>query len=156
MSSALRGELFTFLSVISLFIPGYFTISCLAQEPPPWQDVVVIPKPSPSPEQRSALGKISKIVIFTTPFCDDCKPALAFLTDRGLEFEQRDVMNVNTLMGSLVQGSNRPVIEVFYKDGSKRKIIGFDKELLEAIFPVPPGSDFDLRNDEQDSFEIGK
>ena len=73
----------------------------------------------------------SKIVVFTQPDCPPCHTVKAYLADKGLEFEERDVTTDKEAVRELVetyQSRSTPTIVI-----GEDVMIGFDPEELDQI-----------------------
>jgi glutaredoxin-like YruB-family protein len=72
-----------------------------------------------------------KVVIFTQPGCPPCKTAKAYLTEKGIAFEDRDVSSDPAAVQDLVHryGSrSTPTIVI-----GDEVMIGFDPERLDKL-----------------------
>jgi glutaredoxin-like YruB-family protein len=73
---------------------------------------------------------MANIKIYTTPTCPYCKMAKAFLTEKGVEFDEIDVAADQEAAKEMVAKSGQmgvPQIEI-----NGKIIVGFNKEALEA------------------------
>ncbi len=75
------------------------------------------------------------ITIYTTPTCVFCRQLKEYLTEKGIEYVEKNVSADTEAAKEMVELSNQmgvPVV-VIEKDGSREVIEGFDKKRLEDI-----------------------
>ncbi len=76
-----------------------------------------------------------KPVIYTTPTCQFCRMAKAFFTEKGVEYEEKDVVEDLEARQEMVQRSGQlgvPVITI-----GEHVVVGFNKDALEHILEHP-------------------
>ncbi len=107
-------------------------------DPSPW-DIQVTPRPSFYPEKNSRevsvhYTKISKVSLYTKPFCSECDNAKNYLKDKGVVFEEVDSLLTLTGVMSITLSSERPPIAIIdYDDGTRRRVSGFDKAIYDTV-----------------------
>jgi len=72
-----------------------------------------------------------KVIVFSQPGCPPCRVAEAFLSERGIDFEVRDVSNNFSAVRELVekyQSRSTPTIVV-----GDQVMVGFDPQRLEKM-----------------------
>lgn len=76
---------------------------------------------------------MDKVKIYSTPTCPFCHRAKAYLTERGIEFEDHDVSSDQEALAQMIDLSGQmgvPVIAV-----GDQVVVGFDRTKLEALLP---------------------
>jgi glutaredoxin-like YruB-family protein len=77
---------------------------------------------------------VPKVIIFTQPDCPPCRWVKSFLSDKGVEFEERDISLDPQAVHDLVnkyESRSTPTLVI-----GKRVFIGFDPDQLqEALSP---------------------
>ena len=73
---------------------------------------------------------MEKVIIFTSPTCTHCKAAKAFMQDKGIEFEEKDVSKDMEARQELISKGYRgvPIIRVGEED-----VVGFDQARLNSL-----------------------
>lgn len=73
---------------------------------------------------------MAKVTIFTSPSCTHCKAAKAYMTEKGVEFEERDVTKDVEARKELISKGYRgvPIIRVDDQD-----VVGFDQAKLNSL-----------------------
>lgn len=72
---------------------------------------------------------MSKPIIYTTATCPFCKMAKAFFTEKGVEYEEKDVTHDESLQQEMIGKSGQFAVPVIDIGGTI--IIGFQKEKIE-------------------------
>jgi hypothetical protein len=158
-------------NLLVLLITACCSDLCLAQNSA-W-DIQVSPEPSFYPSKRDKrevsvhYSKISKVSIFVKPFCTECEEAVGYLKDKRVPFEEVNSLVTLTGIASLTLSSERPPITIIdYSDGSRRRIIGFDRAIFDTVLgeyrsnqdSFAIGSDFDttdsVSGNNSDSFDL--
>mgnify|MGYP000340490489 CR=1 FL=1 len=170
---------------ILLVLLSFLPISLMGEpyDPPPWESVEVIPKPPPkhkksrSNEVTVEYSRIQKITVYVKSFCSDCDKVIALLNEKGVKYDkQYSFLTLTGIPGVILSNERPPIVIVEYTDGTRRKIVGFDESILNAIFEPSETSrsddfslsDFDLRgtntnsrtnsgtdkNPKEDSFDL--
>ena len=70
------------------------------------------------------------VLIYTTPTCGFCKQAKAFMKEKNIAFEEKDVSADQTAMQDMLTRSGQLGVPVIDIDG--KIIVGFDQRKLEA------------------------
>lgn len=68
---------------------------------------------------------MSKIKIYTTPYCHYCKMAKEYFKSKGIEFEEYDVMQDMSKRDEMIARTGQLGVPVIDIDG--KIVIGFDK-----------------------------
>ena len=80
-----------------------------------------------------------KITIYTTRTCPFCKMEKEYLDSKGVKYENfyvdQDIQKAKDMMGLSGQ-TGVPFTIIKNGDGSEEKILGFDKERLNAILGI--------------------
>jgi len=74
---------------------------------------------------------MAKAVIYTTPTCQFCKMAKAFFQEKGIEYEEKDVVQDLDARKEMVEKSGQlgvPVITI-----GDNVVVGFNRDALEHI-----------------------
>lgn len=149
--------------IISVLIP---TIT-MALDPAPWESVEVIPRPSAtyskSNHQVTVISnKITKVIVYTESFCDDCKKTIEFMKLNAVKYEEQEFGVLTGAISSLFLNQSAPLTKIYYTNGESKQIYGFDRDIMNSIFSSNSQqhypnktSDFDL-NINNDSFEINQ
>lgn len=77
---------------------------------------------------------MDKVKIYSTPTCPFCHRAKAYLTEKGVEFEDHDVSSDQEALAQMIDLSGQmgvPVIAV-----GDKVVVGFDRAKLEALLPA--------------------
>ena len=72
-----------------------------------------------------------KAIIYTTPTCQYCKLAKAYFQEKGVEYEEKDVLTDLQARKEMIEKSGQlgvPVITI-----GNNVVIGFDKHTLEHL-----------------------
>ena len=72
-----------------------------------------------------------KAIIYTTPTCQYCKMAKAYFQEKGVEYEEKDVLTDLQARKEMIEKSGQlgvPVITI-----GNNVVIGFDKHTLEHL-----------------------
>jgi glutaredoxin-like YruB-family protein len=80
-------------------------------------------------------GKQPKVVVFTQPGCPPCHVVTAFLAERGVAFEERDISKDSTAVEDLTQkykSRSTPTL-VIGPPANEEVMIGFDPERLDEL-----------------------
>ena len=72
-----------------------------------------------------------KIDIYTTPTCSYCRQVKAFLSQRGVQFTERDVSADRTAAEEMARKSGQMGVPVIVIDG--QVVVGFNKARLEQL-----------------------
>ena len=72
---------------------------------------------------------MSKVTIYTTPWCGFCKTAKNYMTDNGVQFEEKNVEQDQEAAIEAVKKSNQMGVPVIDVNGTI--IVGFNKTLLD-------------------------
>ena len=70
------------------------------------------------------------VLIYTTPTCGFCKQAKAFMKEKNIPFEEKDVSADQAAMQDMLTRSRQLGVPVIDVDG--KIIVGFDQRKLEA------------------------
>ncbi len=68
---------------------------------------------------------ISNVILYTTPVCVYCKMTKAFLQERNIPYEEKDVTSDAALRQEMVEKSGQLGVPVIDVDG--KIMVGFDK-----------------------------
>ena len=110
-------------------------------------------KPTPDTFDLEIAG-VTKVIFYTAPLCNPCSDVLTFLRDHGVDFEERSLLSVPGAVNVVVKGIRAPTVEIWYSDGKKQRVTGYDEKLLRQFLTgVETGgaqdsfgiSDFDFR-----------
>ena len=74
---------------------------------------------------------MAKVIIYTTPTCQYCKLAKAYFQEKGVEYEEKDVLTDLQARKEMIEKSGQlgvPVITI-----GNNVVIGFDKHTLEHL-----------------------
>jgi glutaredoxin-like YruB-family protein len=71
------------------------------------------------------------VVVYTTPTCPYCTQAKAFLRERGVPFQERDVAADPAAAAEMVRRTGQRGVPVIVGDG--QTIVGFDRPALERL-----------------------
>ncbi|MBU2101137.1 glutaredoxin family protein [Patescibacteria group bacterium] len=74
---------------------------------------------------------MAKPVIYSTPSCVYCKMTKAFLEEKGVEFEEKDVASDEEARKEMIEMSGQMGVPVTVIDDNV--VIGFDKGTLEML-----------------------
>jgi glutaredoxin 3 len=77
---------------------------------------------------------MSKVIIYSTPYCVYCKAAKEFFAEHGVEYEEKDVAKDEKAREYMIQRSGQlgvPVIEV-----DDTVVVGFDKKKLVTLLAI--------------------
>jgi len=72
------------------------------------------------------MGK--KVIVYTAPTCPHCTLTKVFLTDRGVEFVEKNVAVDPKAADEMIQKSGQMGVPVIDVDGEM--IVGFDREAI--------------------------
>ena len=159
------------LTIGFLFVHPLLLAADSGQDPPPWEDVEVIPNTSQRPVKSKEVTieniNVTRVVLYVKSFCSECAAANKYLIEHSVKFEKQYVLTTLTgLPGILLSGEKPPIVVIEYSDGSKKRIVGFDEQVYQNFFtPLASGnpdsfglSDFDIRGSEadkeKDSFDL--
>lgn len=79
---------------------------------------------------------VPKITIYTTHTCPFCKMEKAFLTEKGIAYQEIFVDDDEAKKNAMINLSGQmgtPVTLVEYDDGEKRQFVGFDQAKLREL-----------------------
>jgi len=68
---------------------------------------------------------MARIEVYTTPMCPYCVAAKRLLSERGIDYDEIDVAEDDTLRAEIVQRSGRRTVPQIFIDG--RSIGGFEE-----------------------------
>jgi len=74
------------------------------------------------------------VKIYTTPTCVYCKMAKDFMREKGVEFEEVDVMQSEKAREELIEKSGQLGVPVIEADG--KIMVGFNREKLAELLGV--------------------
>ncbi len=77
---------------------------------------------------------MTKVTIYSTPYCVYCKAAKEFFVEHGVAYEEKDVAKDEEAREYMIQRSGQlgvPVIEV-----DDEVVVGFDKKRLATLLNV--------------------
>jgi len=120
----------------------------------PWERVEVVPGKQAaraalsSKEVTVEFNNITRVIVYVTGFCTECDKVMNYLRDHKVAFTEQYVLNGAGALWGLLSGTETPTTKFIYRDGSSRKVIGFDEEILKTI--IQGGSNAA----KDDSFEI--
>ncbi|HEA84416.1 MAG TPA: NrdH-redoxin [Candidatus Wildermuthbacteria bacterium] len=77
---------------------------------------------------------MSKVIIYTTPTCVYCNAAKEFLSEKNVEFEEKDVSKNQTDLQEMVQKSGGMSVPVIDIEGEI--LIGFNKDQIAELLSV--------------------
>ena len=77
---------------------------------------------------------MSKVTIYSTPFCVYCKMAKSFFTEKNVQFEEKDVAGDVAARHDMIKKSGQMGVPVIDVDG--KIIIGFDKPRLQELLGI--------------------
>ena len=77
---------------------------------------------------------MSKITIYTTPYCAYCKMAKEYFKSKGLEYTEHDVMADVSKREEMVKKSGQLGVPVIDIDG--KIIVGFDKPKINEYLGI--------------------
>jgi glutaredoxin-like YruB-family protein len=83
--------------------------------------------------------KIMHIRIYSTPACGYCRLAKEFLKEKGIDFEDVDVMANQEAAEEMIKISGQmgvPVIAITKDDSSQEIMVGFQAEKLKEILKI--------------------
>jgi len=75
-----------------------------------------------------------KVKIYTTPACPFCHLAKEFLKEKGIEFEEVDVLKDEKAAEEMIKKSGQMGVPVIEIDGEI--VVGFDKEKIEKLLKL--------------------
>lgn len=140
-------QLYKILLVVGIFFPVSSHIK--AWEPSPW-DIEVAPRPAFYPQNDRkrvsiSFGKLSKVTIYTKPLCVACDQLKDYLKARNIKFEEANSLLSLSGAAGIILSSERPPITILdYSDGTTRRIVGFDEEILDGLLGEHRGDSFAL------------
>jgi glutaredoxin-like YruB-family protein len=73
-----------------------------------------------------------KVVIYTQPGCSACNITRRYLTEKGIEFEDKNIREDETALKEMIEkhdSNATPTVLI----GNNEVIIGFDKDRLEKL-----------------------
>jgi hypothetical protein len=116
-----------------------------------WEKVEVNPKPATTPIHESRevtvqFKRIVKVIVYTRGFCAECDKVIDLLRTHELLFEERSVASLPGLISSATRGVRAPTVELYYSDGTMRRVIGYDEKILMGLIDRPA---------DHDSFNVG-
>lgn len=71
---------------------------------------------------------MKKVTVYTTPTCGWCHRVKAYLTEKGVSFEEKDVSRDREAAMEMIQKTNQMGVPVLDIGGAM--IVGFDKERI--------------------------
>jgi len=74
---------------------------------------------------------MTKVTMYSTPFCVYCKMAKAFFKEKNVDFEEKDVASDIKAREEMVKKSGQLGVPVIDIDG--KLIIGFDKPRVQEL-----------------------
>ncbi len=77
---------------------------------------------------------MNKILIYSTPTCPWCKKVKAYLTEKGFEYKDINVVEDPKAQEEMIDKSGQLGVPVIDIDG--KIIIGFDKEKIDQILSI--------------------
>ncbi len=77
---------------------------------------------------------MANIKIYSTPTCPWCKKTKAYLTEKGIEFQNIDVSLNPAAQNEMIEKSGQLGVPVIDIDG--KIIVGFDKEKIDEILNI--------------------
>ena len=106
-------------------------------------------------------AKISKVTVYTKPFCGECDQAKEYLNAKGVKFEEVDSLLTLTGVMSITLSSERPPIAIIdYNDGTRRRVSGFDKDIYDTVLGAYRSgsavSDFDISGGKPDVIDSSR
>ncbi|RMD87963.1 MAG: hypothetical protein D6808_00510 [Candidatus Dadabacteria bacterium] len=126
----------------------------------PWENVEVIPGKSAITEAKKKHEKeIKEVVVYVSLYCKECLKVMNFFKNRKIPYTKKMVIDTSYALGTLIDISNTPLTVFKFKDGSEKKVHGYDEAMLLDIIKEEErlkkdSSGFDLRQDAGDSFDL--
>ncbi len=77
---------------------------------------------------------MKKVTVYTTPTCGWCHRVKAYLTEKGISFEEKDVSRDREAAMEMIQKTNQMGVPVLDIGGAM--IVGFDKERINYFLGV--------------------
>jgi glutaredoxin-like YruB-family protein len=77
---------------------------------------------------------MKKVTVYTTPTCGWCHRVKAYLTEKGVSFEEKDVSRDREAAMEMIQKTNQMGVPVLDIGGAM--IVGFDKERINYFLGV--------------------
>lgn len=77
---------------------------------------------------------MKKVTVYTTPTCGWCHRVKAYLTEKGVPFEEKDVSRDREAAMEMIQKTNQMGVPVLDIGGAM--IVGFDKERINYFLGV--------------------
>lgn len=77
---------------------------------------------------------MKKVTVYTTPTCGWCHRVKAYLTEKGVSFEEKDVSRDREAAMEMIQKTNQMGVPVLVIGGAM--IVGFDKERINYFLGV--------------------
>lgn len=135
---------------------------CAAQQSAPWERVEVVPKQNNSAE--NPYRHIRRVSVVVKSYCPECEKVMNFLSNREIQFTKRQIyVSASDLTGTLLPIDNPPITTFTFVDGSEKKVLGYDEEMLKQITGNQPisgsgAAGFDLApnspDNSSDSFDL--
>lgn len=118
----------------------------------PWEKVQVVSRAnseSQDSEEVSVIyNNISRVILFVSSFCSECEQVSEYLKKNGVNFQEEYVIAGTRSLLGLVREEQTPTTKIIYRDGTSRRVIGFDEKILDTLF----AKDHEISSD--DSFDI--
>ena len=80
------------------------------------------------------MNSMSKVIIYTTPYCTYCKMAKEYFKSKGIEYEEHDVMADVAKREEMVKKSGQLGVPVIDIDG--KIVMGFDKPKINEYLGI--------------------
>ena len=124
--------------VISLLAhANCFAQGVSGQRPAPW-DVEVVPSGKKSVDRSNnvevSYNKIVRTTVYVTSFCHECEQLVEYLDIQKIKYKKEYlVAGANVLADVVGLGIKPPTVKFEYRNGESRKVVGFDRKVLDTI-----------------------
>ena len=76
-------------------------------------------------------SQTAEIKIFTSPYCGACRTAKAYLSSKGIKFQELDVSTNQEMAAALFQITNQNSIPVILFGETGKFVVGFNRGLID-------------------------